>query len=118
MKSKISLLGYAIRKILAKIPIFVAVMFLTLVMTFNMTEDRFRCGLGRECGLDKPIIIQFYYYLTIAIGLFWTWFIFAFIGGYTAFVVYKGIRLGFEKKKIHITKNLQKMATKRGLTAK
>ena len=98
MKSKISMLGYAIRKIMGKIPIIVAVMFLTLVITFNMTDDNFRCGLERECGLNKPIIIQFYSYLIIAIGLFWTRFIFAFIGGYTAFIVYKGIRVGFEKK--------------------
>ncbi|MHA1646385.1 MAG: hypothetical protein ACTSVL_02330 [Promethearchaeota archaeon] len=118
MKSKINLLKYIIRRVFTTVSIIVSVMFLTLVITFNMTEKYFRCGIGGEYGLDKPIIIQFYSYLTIAIGLFWTWFIFAIIGGYSVFVVFKGIRLGFEKKKIHIRKNLQKVATKRGLTVK
>ncbi|MHA1474964.1 MAG: hypothetical protein ACTSQ5_07230 [Promethearchaeota archaeon] len=83
-----------------------------------MPENTSQYALRGEYGLYEPILIQFYHYSTNAIGISLTRLIFVNIGGYTVFVVYKGIHLGFEKKKIHIAKNLQKVATKRGLTVK
>ena len=126
-----SLLRYTIRRILATIPIIFGVMFLTFVMTRIMPGNPFLIILGEQAseskiawynaaveryGLNDHILVQFYKYFTNAMGLFWAWLIFAYIGGYTTLVAYKGIKLGFEK--IHIEKNPQKIATKKGLTVK
>jgi len=119
-----SLLRYTIRRILATIPIIFGVMFLTFVMTRFMllgeqaSESKiawYNAAVERY-GLNDPIIVQFFKYFTNAMGLFWAWLIFVYIGGYTTFLAYKGIKLGFEK--IHIEKNPQKIATKKGLTVK
>ena len=75
-------------------------------MPGNSSQYALRVGFG----LYDPILIQFYNYSTHVIGLFWTWLMFINIGGYTIFGVYKGICLGFEKKRIHITRNSKKMA--------
>ena len=91
-------------------------MFLTLILTFNMTENSFLYALREEGGLAKPDLIHFYNYSTIAIGIFWTWLIFVYIAGSIGCYVYKGIHSGFEK--IHRAKNQQKVAIKKGLTAK
>ena len=125
-----SLLRYTIRRILATIPIIFGVMFLTFVMTRFMPGNPFLIMLGDQpsaskiewynmaverYGLNDPIHVQFFRYFTNAMGLFWAWLIFIYIGGYTTFLAYKGIKLGFEK--FQITKNPQKIATKKGLTA-
>jgi len=126
-----SLLRYTIRRILATIPIIFGVMFLTFVMTRFMPGTPFMLLAGDRAsysktaaylaaadryGLNDPILVQFYRYFTNAMGLFWAWLIFVYIGGYTTLIAYKGIKLGFEK--IHFEKNPQKIATKKGLTAR
>jgi hypothetical protein len=125
-----SLLRYTIRRILATIPIIFGIMFLTFVMTRFMPGNPFLIILGERpsaskiawynaaverYGLNDPIIVQFFKYFTNAMGLFWAWLIFIYIGGSIGFYAYKGIRVGIEK--IHIAKNTQKIATKKGLIA-
>jgi len=73
-------------------------------------------ALRGEYGLYEPILIQFYNYSINAIGIFLTRLIFVNIGGYTAYIVYKRIRRGFEKREI--AKISQKVAIKKGLTVK
>ena len=81
-----------------------------------MPENPFVNALGGEDGLYKPYLFQFYNYSIVAIGIFWTRFIFVYIGGYITYATCKIIRLGFGK--IHIVKNQQKIAEKKGLTVK
>lgn len=85
-------------------------------MTFNMPENPFVNALGGEGGIYKPYLFQFYNYSTVAIGIFWTRFIFVYIGGFIIFTTYKGIRLGFGK--IQIVKNTQKIAKRKIITVK
>ena len=91
-------------------------MLLSLVLTFIMPGNSSQYALRGEYGLYEPILIQFYNYSTNAIGIFLTRLIFVNIGGYSVYVVYKRIRLGFEKREI--AKNSQKVAIKKGLTVK
>ena len=126
-----SLLRYTIRRILATIPIIFGVMFLTFVMTRFMPGTPFMLLAGDRAsysktaaylaaadryGLNDPILVQFYRYFTNAMGLFWAWLIFVYIGGFITFSAYRGIRLGFEK--IIVAKKPQKVATKKGLTVR
>ncbi len=100
---------------MATIPIIFGVMFLTFVMTRFMPGNPFLMILGEQAsaskiawynaaverfGLNDPILVQFYKYFTNAMGLFWAWLIFAYIGGSIGFYAYKGISLGFERIKI------------------
>ena len=126
-----SLLRYAVQRILGTIPIIFGVMFLTFVMTRMMPGNPFLYVLGEQpsaskiawynaaverYGLNDPILVQFYNYFIRAMGLFWAWLIFVYIGGSIGFYAYKGIQSGFER--IRIVKFSQKDATKKGLTAK
>ena len=126
-----SLVKYTIRRILALIPILFGVLFMTFIMTRFMPGNPFLIILGERpsaskiawynmaverYGLNDPIHVQFFRYFTNAMGLFWAWLIFGYIGLYSTFLAYKGIKSGFEK--IHIVKNPQKIATKKGSTVK
>jgi len=120
-----SLLRYTVRRILGTIPIIFGVMFITFVMTRLMPGNPFLFALGEQAssskiawynaaveryGLNDPIIVQFYRYFTNAMGIFWAWLIFAYIGGFIGFSAYKGVRFGIEK--IIIVKKPQKIAAK------
>ncbi|MHA1765172.1 MAG: hypothetical protein ACTSWX_12195 [Promethearchaeota archaeon] len=109
-----NLLRYTIRRILGAIPVIFGVLFLTFVMTRFMPGNPFLFVIRdhmsssqiswyysavERYGLNEPITIQFYRYFTNAMGLFWAWLIFLYIGGLIIFFTYKGIRLGY--KKIH-----------------
>jgi len=119
-----SLLKYTLRRIAATVPILFGVMLLTFTMTHAMPGNPFLFTLGERpspskiawynaaverYGLNDPIIIQFYKYFTNAMGIFWTWLIFAFIAGYIIIFVYKIINYAKKKIDMKIKNNSQQI---------
>ena len=108
-----SFFSYAIRRILATIPMIFGMMFLTFIMIRFMPH--LSCPVSNpwgpelralvdayieRTGINDPFLIQFYKFLTNMMGLFWTWLILVCCAGYIVFYAYKVVY-----EKINIIKN-------------